>query len=386
MFEDDLSRAMVLIKSGNKIDARKVLEQIVQEDPQNEKTWMWLADTYPDIPNRIAVLQECLRYKPDNLIARKWLATVKQAEVKEDKLSQESPDLQQSRAEHIPGIIEEATHPENLFNRNSPEQRSGSHNWFVFLGSVILCGLCIFGIWLFQRQRALATSQSINPLSTPSDTATATIIPSLTYTSTRVPRPTLPPIAILSSRRSLIELNHDDLQNALLKSSDLNFNGFHKASDWSIIDPLWIDSQISYVSQSIRDLPIPTTTIEQAFSTDQNLQKGDQVEEGVYIFQDESQSQKYYDKMIQRVDNYLYLYNDLQIQNLEVDDFELIIYQAKGYGSSFGDHQNIQSIAILLARMDEINIKMEFLYDSQFRVEDLTDLFKVAIDRISAAR
>ena len=77
MFADDLNRAKDLIKSGNKIEAREILKQIVQDDPQNEKAWVWLADTYPDNPNRYAILRECLRYNPNSQIIQKWLATVK---------------------------------------------------------------------------------------------------------------------------------------------------------------------------------------------------------------------------------------------------------------------------------------------------------------------
>src|SRR5512136_3298460 len=77
MAADDLNRAMVFIRSGNKIEAREILKQIVQGDPQNETAWMWLADTYPDNPNRYVVLKECLKHNPNNLVVQKWFTTVK---------------------------------------------------------------------------------------------------------------------------------------------------------------------------------------------------------------------------------------------------------------------------------------------------------------------
>src|SRR5512137_1720839 len=77
MFADELNHALALIKSGEKIKAREILEHIVQDDPQNETAWMWLADTYPDNPNRYVVLNECLKHNPNNLVVQNWLATVK---------------------------------------------------------------------------------------------------------------------------------------------------------------------------------------------------------------------------------------------------------------------------------------------------------------------
>ena len=77
MTEDELSNAIALNKSGKKIEAREILRKILHDDPMNERAWMWLADTYPDTQNRIAVLEECLAHNPNNEHAQKWLATVK---------------------------------------------------------------------------------------------------------------------------------------------------------------------------------------------------------------------------------------------------------------------------------------------------------------------
>jgi tetratricopeptide (TPR) repeat protein len=85
MLEDDLNHAIALSKSGNKNEAREILKQIVQVDPKNNKAWMWLADTYPDNPNRIAVLEEFLRNNPDNQIAQGGLAALRTEEAKKEK-------------------------------------------------------------------------------------------------------------------------------------------------------------------------------------------------------------------------------------------------------------------------------------------------------------
>jgi hypothetical protein len=80
MSEDDLNRAIALSKSGKKIEAFKILKQIVQDDPENETAWLWLADTFSKNSDRITVLEECLKHNPDSLNAQKGLATFKAAE------------------------------------------------------------------------------------------------------------------------------------------------------------------------------------------------------------------------------------------------------------------------------------------------------------------
>jgi hypothetical protein len=87
MSEDDLNRAIALNKSGKKIEAREILKKIVQDDPKNDRAWMWLADTFPDNPNRIIVLEGWLKNNPDNQNAQKTLATLKAKEANKKKTS-----------------------------------------------------------------------------------------------------------------------------------------------------------------------------------------------------------------------------------------------------------------------------------------------------------
>jgi hypothetical protein len=82
MLEDDLNRAITLSKEGKKVEARKIFESIVHDNPKNDRAWLWLSDTYTDNPNRIVVLEECLKYNSDNQQVQKWLATIKEAESK----------------------------------------------------------------------------------------------------------------------------------------------------------------------------------------------------------------------------------------------------------------------------------------------------------------
>jgi hypothetical protein len=82
MFEDDLIQAIRLSKIGKRMDARKILEVIVHDDPKDEIAWLWLANTYNDNPNRIAVLEECLEHNPENKTTQNWLVTLYKEEAR----------------------------------------------------------------------------------------------------------------------------------------------------------------------------------------------------------------------------------------------------------------------------------------------------------------
>ena len=80
MSEQKLAQAISLSRSGQKLEARQILNGILETDPQIEAAWLWLADTYSETPERIRVLEECIRHIPDSQIVQKWLATFKAKE------------------------------------------------------------------------------------------------------------------------------------------------------------------------------------------------------------------------------------------------------------------------------------------------------------------
>lgn len=66
MASDFFNKAIVLVKTGDKEAAGRILRRITVENPQHVMAWMWLLETIPDVEDRVGVLKECLLYNPQN--------------------------------------------------------------------------------------------------------------------------------------------------------------------------------------------------------------------------------------------------------------------------------------------------------------------------------
>jgi len=74
---DRLSEAIALIKAGRQDNARPILLQILKEDPRNETAWLWLVQTLPTDEQRIAALEQCLKFIPNSQRARLGLENLR---------------------------------------------------------------------------------------------------------------------------------------------------------------------------------------------------------------------------------------------------------------------------------------------------------------------
>lgn len=61
-------------RSGDKISAQNLFRQALQDQPNDETAWLWLAGTFEDRNTRIHCLQKVLAINPANLAAQKGLA------------------------------------------------------------------------------------------------------------------------------------------------------------------------------------------------------------------------------------------------------------------------------------------------------------------------
>jgi hypothetical protein len=64
--DDDLTKAIQLIKAGRKPEAQLVLEPYIQAYPQNIQAWMWETELFPNDCDKIRVLEICLEHNPDH--------------------------------------------------------------------------------------------------------------------------------------------------------------------------------------------------------------------------------------------------------------------------------------------------------------------------------
>ncbi len=74
MAEDPLSTAIRLLDTGRAEEARQILLSLVQESPERESAWIWLAETFPEVPQRIQVLEQYLKINPQSGVALAALA------------------------------------------------------------------------------------------------------------------------------------------------------------------------------------------------------------------------------------------------------------------------------------------------------------------------
>lgn len=70
----ELQRAIDLLRSGKRIEARDRLREIVRADPQNAQAWLWLSGAAASEEERLESLREVLRIDPHNATALRGIA------------------------------------------------------------------------------------------------------------------------------------------------------------------------------------------------------------------------------------------------------------------------------------------------------------------------
>jgi hypothetical protein len=69
MDDETLQQAIQLSKDGRKLDARKLLRPFLEVAPENEKAWLWYANSFDSTDEKLKALQNCLVYCPDSKMA-----------------------------------------------------------------------------------------------------------------------------------------------------------------------------------------------------------------------------------------------------------------------------------------------------------------------------
>lgn len=96
----ELNQAVAWIKGGQKLEAQRLLQSILQTDPKNEIAWMWYVETLPDIRSQVHGLEQCLRLNPDSKLAQQGLARLKASLAPEPEM--ELPSFLQADAPAAP--------------------------------------------------------------------------------------------------------------------------------------------------------------------------------------------------------------------------------------------------------------------------------------------
>lgn len=74
---EQLQQAISHIKTGNKQEGGRLLSQILEADPANEKAWLWMVRAVSSDKKRIYCLERLLAINPNNQLAQQTLAKLK---------------------------------------------------------------------------------------------------------------------------------------------------------------------------------------------------------------------------------------------------------------------------------------------------------------------
>jgi hypothetical protein len=74
-----LNRAIAAAKAGRNVEARQLLEAVLDTDERNERAWLWLSGVVDTNEERTICLENVLSINPDNQAARRGLAMLRAA-------------------------------------------------------------------------------------------------------------------------------------------------------------------------------------------------------------------------------------------------------------------------------------------------------------------
>ncbi len=171
-----LQQAIALAQSGQRSEARELLQKILDQDPNIAVAWLWFANVAPSKADRINALQKVLQLDPTNKTARIALEKLGVAIVADED----------SGTPSSPPTLEPSLSGPLL-----------SQNEIVLIGVVVVVALiAILSVFVVRE----VTEE--DPTSTPTNTATSTVTstpsPTITVTPSVTntpppPQPTLPP-------------------------------------------------------------------------------------------------------------------------------------------------------------------------------------------------
>jgi hypothetical protein len=153
--EERFNQAIQLIKSGEVERARPILLELLKTDPHNVPAWLWLVQSLPTLAQRIAALEQCLKYNPNSRRAKWGLARLKprEASVAAKPPLTPQPYVPGSWPPPIPSADQSAPKP------GPPRRRPSRLLWvgIGLLGLIVILGACTVGIllWGFITQTPL---------------------------------------------------------------------------------------------------------------------------------------------------------------------------------------------------------------------------------------
>lgn len=234
--QDVLDNGIKAARTGDTATARKLLKQVLDEDPNNELALMWLASSVRSPAERRLYLQRVVRINPDNSRARQALAqlSTKRGDDVESVVLQVEQDHAQQRQQRDSTDSEEEG--EGVLSRLSLLEIG------LLLALAIAIGAGFLAVTsLSERQEQIAaftsTPTPVTPTNTPLPTdpvaifvtpapqiLPATFTPTATATATSTPTPTFTPFPIIEFEAMLLERAPSDTNFMLFRIDGMGTN------------------------------------------------------------------------------------------------------------------------------------------------------------------
>lgn len=159
MPDERLDQAITLLKAGQRLEARQLLQAVIRSDPHNERGWLWLVESLDDPAQRVAALEKCLAYCPSSTAARRGLerfAPGLATPAEPNPQPEPEPVMPPQSEPAVPPTPASApvAAPPPAENRPSPEQVTSPTPRWVFLlvaAAVLVAGIFIgeiaFLVW-----------------------------------------------------------------------------------------------------------------------------------------------------------------------------------------------------------------------------------------------
>ncbi|HNN14510.1 MAG TPA: type VI secretion system-associated protein TagO [Anaerolineales bacterium] len=162
---DNLSidECIALIKNGKKVEARQVLQNILQSDLHNLKGWYWYVETFDTPEQRVKALRLCLKYNPDNQKVKDAIHT----------FETKYPQAVKSAS------ISNKSIPHNV--QTSKRKNNNKSLWIIgsFFGIGLIGVTCILAVGILLK----------NPTSVTTISPQSTNVPTFVSTQTNTPAP-----------------------------------------------------------------------------------------------------------------------------------------------------------------------------------------------------
>jgi tetratricopeptide (TPR) repeat protein len=187
-----LSQGVAAAKAGKEDEARDLLSQVLDLDPENERAWLWMSGLVPN-EEKIVCLQNVLEINPSNEFAliglESLLGKSGRAEEQESAVGKPGPP--------VAGLREETeSSTSSAAEKGIPRRGRGcaAQIGLAFLAVIAfaVCGVAaVLGGMVITAQPQQATPTTTAPVM-PADTPTP--VPELTFPPTFTPTPTLTPV------------------------------------------------------------------------------------------------------------------------------------------------------------------------------------------------